>query len=120
MRNQDSRAVIGVSLDGFCNPVLLSENFWEKRLLAVAEFEHQPPAGFQEITGFECQAAVKIQSVRTAIQGDARVVVAHLRFEGVNFGGGNVGRVGYNQVKAYAGGQGRKAVAGEELEPGLN
>ena len=120
MRDQDSWPPIVIGLDRFYNPLLLREDFWEKRLLAVAELEYQPAAGFQEIAGFARKPAVKIKPIRATIQGDARVVVAHLGFEGVNLSGGNVGRVGNNEVKSRVGGQGREAVAGEEFQPGFD
>ncbi len=57
--------------------------------------------------------AIGVQAVGSAVQGQARLVVAHLRIEGLDLGAGDIGRIGDDQVVAAVGQPLRPAAAFE-------
>ncbi len=84
--------------------------------LAFAKLEHEFAVGFEEGPRLGSEATVKIQSIRTAVQRAARVVVADFGLECFNFGTGDVGRVADDEIEAFARRQGGEAIAVAEFD----
>jgi hypothetical protein len=120
MDDHDSRTPTVIRFDGFDNPLFLFEEFLEFRRLAIAEFEHKASAWLKEIRAFAGESAVKVEPVRTAVEGEAGIMVANLGLKGGDFRAGDVGRIGDDEVETGSGRHGGEAVAGEELDAGID
>lgn len=75
------------------------------------EFQDEASAGVEQARGFGDQAAIKLQAVVAAVEGDGWLVIANLARQ--RFGGGHVGRIGDDQVEAC--GEGGGEIAGDEI-----
>ena len=81
-------------------PIVVEEKLRESFALAVAKFDQQAAARLERLARPLGEGAVKIQAVGAAIQREARIVIAHLRLQQLNFTRGNVRRIGDNCLEA--------------------
>ena len=58
------------------------------------------PPGSKDAQDLRAQAAIGVQAVRAAVERQARLVIADLRRQGRDLGGGDIGRIGDHQIEA--------------------
>src|SRR5207245_7134560 len=75
---QDSWPASVIRFHGFDNPLVLDEELSNLLRLSVAGFEQHAARRTQMVRRFRGEPAIKIQPVRAAVEGETRVVVAHL------------------------------------------
>ena len=79
-------------------------------LLAVADFECDEAAGGESGEGLRDEATVDFEAVIAGEEGEGWFVIADFDGEGIAIGGGDVGRIGDDEVELLAG-DGREEVA---------
>ena len=82
------------------NPVVTSEEIAQRLALAIGKLDEQAAAGLQELDRPLREGAMKIEAVSAAIELKARLVIAHLRLQQLDFGRRNIRRIGNNYVEA--------------------
>src|SRR5205814_7304819 len=113
---QNSWPASVIGFDAFDNPLVLDEEPANLLRLSVARFEHDPTPRTQMVRRLRGQPAIKIQPVRTAVEGKTRVVVAHLRRQSLDVRARNVGGVAHDQIKRQTTRQRGEAIAAMELD----
>ena len=84
-------------------------------LLAVADFERDEAAGGESGEGLRDEAAVDFEAVVAGEEGEGWFVIADFDGEGIAIGGGDVGRIGDDEVELLAG-DGREEIALEKAD----
>src|SRR5207248_10872087 len=97
---QDSIGARQITNDAMNRPAMNPEQLAQRLALAIRKFDEQAAAGLQELGRPLRQGAVKFEAISAAIQRQARVVVAHLRLQQLDFRRRNVRRIGDNYVEA--------------------
>lgn len=82
------------------HPALSHEEFSQRWTLSIAKLEQDASAGLKMGGGALRKGAIEAKAIRAAIERQARVVVAHLRLQKLDFSGGNIRRIGNNYVEA--------------------
>ena len=82
------------------HPAMSREQVAQRLALAIRKLDEQTAAGLQELGRPLREGAMKIEAVSAAIERQARVVVAHLRLQQLDFRRRNVRRIGNNYVEA--------------------
>src|SRR5206468_11341014 len=90
-RTCDNPVPVGEVLDrGYRNGSGVTEQGLDRRFLVVADLHGEAPARLQHAQDLRGEHAVVGQAVRAAFQGDAGLVVAHLRLQRLDDVGGDV------------------------------
>jgi hypothetical protein len=90
---------------------MFGEKGARRGLLTVTEFDHETGLGLELRCGFAGQSSQEAEAIRTAIEGQARVVVFDLGLELIDLGGRDVGWIGDDQIEAQIGRQRCEAIA---------
>ncbi len=71
--------------------------------LVVRDLRGEEAAGLEVVLGARDDAAVEVKAVEAAVEGETRLVVADVRREGGDVGGGDVGRIADDDVETRGG-----------------
>uniref|UniRef100_A0A0N4ZD57 LigA n=1 Tax=Parastrongyloides trichosuri TaxID=131310 RepID=A0A0N4ZD57_PARTI len=85
----------------------------DRLALVPADLDGEDALRAQDAGDLGRQVAIGLQAVRTAIQRQMRIVLAHFRVQTGDVAAGNVGRVGHHQVEAVVG-EARRPVGAHE------
>jgi hypothetical protein len=92
------------------------EQIGNRSLLAITKFTHEFAPGPEHSASFSGDLMIKQQPIRASVQSASRVVISHFRLKMLNLTGGNVRRIGYDQIETDVCWQRRKAIPGEEVD----